>query len=161
MIILAIAGEVFAQKQLALVGKGRVVESYSEGTYIRFILKDGKLMEGRIVELHEFSMVTSGDSVPFNKIRKIEIPRGNRKGMVAKAGVLLLIGGAAYLGIDQINRALGYIKTGGEEQVFKTSAILMASGGLLTLMRPRYYRVNEGIFLRTVDYKSPFYRSEN
>lgn len=150
-----------AQKQLALVGGGRAVRNFPEGSYIHLILKDGRQVEGHIVELMEFSMIMTGDTIGFNKIRKIGIPKGERKGFTTKFGRLLVAGGLMYVGIDQFNRAFGYINTGGEERVVKISIILIATGGLLMLIKPRYQKVNDGIFLRTVDYKSPFYRSLN
>lgn len=112
------------------------------------------------MELTEFSMITSADTVPFNKIKKIRIPKGKHKDAASKFGKLLIICGLGYVTIDQLNRALGYNNAGGEEQVVKTSAILVATGSVLLLVRPRYHRVNMGTVLRTVDYKSPFYKSE-
>lgn len=148
-----------AQKQLALIGGDRSIRNFPEGSYISLILKDGTKIEGQILQLMEFSMITTNDTVPFNKIKKIGIPKGERKTLVSKIGVAMIGIGVIYVGVDQINRAFGYTRNpDGEERVIRTSAILIATGGVLIWVKPKYQRVNAGIFLRTVDYKSRFYK---
>lgn len=151
-----------AQKQLALIGGDRSVRNFPERSYINLILKDGRKVEGQILQLMEFSMITTRDTIPFNKIRKIGIPKGERKTLVSKLGVAMIGIGIFYVSVDQINRALGYTtNSDGEERVIRTSAFLVATGGILIWIKPKYQRVNAGIFLRTVDYKSPFYKQLN
>jgi hypothetical protein len=147
------------QKQLVLLKRGKVVGNFPEGKYIYFILKDGTQSEGKIIELLEFSIITTNDTVPFNKIKKIKIPKGERKGIAPLFGGLLLAGGATYFAIDQINSALGYNPPGIDKQVAVSSAIMVTVGSALCFIRPHYRRINMGTYLRTVDYKSRFYKN--
>ena len=82
-----------AQKQLVLLKRGKVVGNFQEGKYIYMQLKDGTKSEGMIIELLEFSIITTNDTVPFNKITKIGIPKGQRKGIAPLFGGLLLAAG--------------------------------------------------------------------
>lgn len=148
-----------AQKHLILLKHGKVVGRFPESSYIYLILKDGRKKEGRIVELLEFAMMLSSDTVPFNKIKKVGIPKEERRGISPLFGSFLLVGGVVYFGIDQINSALGYNPPGVDQQVVKISAIMIAIGAPLVFIRPAYRRVNTDTFLRTIDYKSPFYNS--
>lgn len=147
-----------AQKQLVLVKRDRVLGRYFEGDYIRLILKNGLRKEGRIIELAEFSMITSNDTVQFNAIKKVKKPKGQRGGVMTGIGGFFFVGGIFYIGIDQINSALGYNPPGLDPSVLKTSLILCTTGAILILMRPHYHRVNTGIFLKTVTRESPLYQ---
>lgn len=158
-ILLFLVVNSFAQKQLVLLKKGKPVGRFTEGEYIHFIMKDGSRREGKIVELMEFSVITSNDTVQFNKISKIGIPKGERSGISPLFGGLLLGAGVTYLSIDLINSALGYNTSGVDQDVVKASAVMIGVGSVLFFIRPKYRRVNEGTFLRTVDYKSKFYKS--
>lgn len=154
-----------AQKQLVLLKNGKPVGRYAEGEYIYFILKDGSHREGKLVELFEFYALCDYDTVPgldtlkFTKIHKMLIPKKERHGISPLLGGLLFMGGATYLGIDLINSALGYNTEGVDQGVVKASVTMMAVGGALFFIRPKYRRVNNGTILRTVDYKSKFYKN--
>ncbi|MBL7847452.1 MAG: hypothetical protein JNL40_08295 [Cyclobacteriaceae bacterium] len=158
-ILLFLVVNSFAQKQLVLLKNGKPVGRFTEGEYIHFIMKDGSNREGKIVELMEFSVITSNDTVQFNKIHKIGIPKGQRRGIAPLFGGLLLGAGVTYLTIDLVNSALGYNTSGVDQDVVKASAVMISVGSILFFIRPKYRRVNEGTFLRTVDYKSKFYKS--
>ena len=148
-----------AQKQLVLLKRGKVVGNFQEGKYIYMQLKDGTKSEGMIIELLEFSIITTNDTVPFNKIKKIGIPKGQRKGIAPLFGGLLLACGIGYFTINQINSALGYNPPGIDKQIAVASAVLVTVGSALYFIRPHYRRVNMGTYLRTIDYKSKFYKS--
>lgn len=148
-----------AQKQLVLLKFGKPVGRFTEGDYMYFIMKDGTKREGMIIELLEFSIITSNDTVQFNKIDKIGIPKGERRGVAPLTGGLLFAGGAIYLGLDLVNSALGYNPEGVDRQVVTSSAVLMGVGGALLFIKPKWRRVNNGTFLRTIDYKSKFYKT--
>jgi hypothetical protein len=148
-----------AQKQLVLLKRGNPIRHFTEGAYIHVIMKDGTRKEGVIIELSEFSMITTGDTIQFNKIHKVGIPKGQRRGIAPMLGGLLLAAGVVYFSIDMINSALGYNTAGIDPTVATRSAILVTVGGALFFIRPKYDRVNNGTFLRTVDYKSKFYKS--
>lgn len=158
-LLLLLSFSVQAQKQLVLLKRGKPVGNFQEGVYIYLQLKDGTRSEGHIVELLEFTIITSNDTVPFNTIKRIGIPKEQRRGIAPLFGGLLLAGGVVYFGVDMINSALGYNPPGVDKQVATTSAVMIGVGSLLSFIRPKYRRVNMGTFLRTVDYKSKFYKS--
>ena len=149
-----------AQKQLILLKNDRVVGRFTEGDYIRLLMKDGSHREGMIIELAEFTAITSNDTVAFNKIAKVGIPKGQRKGFAPIFGGLMLGVGITMLGLDAINSATGHTAKGGiDPQILQTSAILIGVGSALVFIKPKYRRVNNGTFLRTIDYKSRWYKS--
>jgi len=148
-----------AQKQLVLLKSGKPVGRFTEGEYIYVIMKDGTAREGMIIELLEFSVITSNDTIQFNKIHKVGIPKAERRGAAPLVGGLLFAGGAIYVGLDLVNSALGYNPEGVDRQVIVASATLMTVGSALIFIKRKYRRVNNGTFLRTVDYKSKFYKS--
>lgn len=151
-----------AQKQLILLRNDHVVGRFTEGEYLRAVMRDGSKREGIIIELHEFLAITSNDTIPFNKIDKIEIPKGKRRGISPLFGSLMLGIGVTLIGIDALNSATGHTASGGiDPQIAKTSAILIAAGSILVFIKPKYRRVNNGTFLRTIDYKSRWYKNPN
>ena len=151
-----------SQKQLVLVDRGGVADRFQEGDYFRLILKNGKQKEGYIGELSEFSIrFTSRDTVSFNTIRKVRHSKQAGGSLVKTTGNIFIVAGVSYFALDRINHALGYNPGDFEPSVVRTSVILTVAGGILLLVRPRYTRVNNGIYLRTIDYKSPLYRTLN
>jgi len=149
-----------AQKQLILLRNDHVVGRFTEGEYLRVVMKDGSKREGVIIELLEFSAVTSNDTVPYNKIDKVGIPKDQRRGIAPLLGGLMMAVGVTFIGVDALNSATGHTAKGGiDPQIAKTSAVLIAAGSLLMFIKPKYQRVNNGTFLRTIDYKSRWYKS--
>lgn len=150
----------YAQKQLVLIRNDRVVGRFTEGDYIYLVMKDGSKREGKIIELQEFSAITSNDTVAFNKIGKVGIPKGQRRGVAPLLGGLLLVTGTAFLGLELLNSATGHTASGGvDPSLVKTSAILIGVGGALVFIKPKYHKLDGRIFLRTIDYKSRWYKS--
>lgn len=159
LVLLFVVTSTQAQKHLILLKSGSVVGRFPESSYIYLVMKDGSKKEGMIIELYEFYMITTRDTIQFNKIKKVGIPKDERKGIAPLFGSLLLAGGVLYFGIDQLNSSLGYNTSGVDSQVAKISAGLVLLGAPLVLIRPAYRRVNMGTYLRTIDYKSPFYNT--
>lgn len=149
-----------AQKQLILLRNDHVVGRFTEGEYLHVVMRDGSKREGVIIELLEFSAITSNDTVPFNKIEKVGIPKGRRRGFSPVFGGFMLAVGVTLIGFDALNSATGNTATGGiDPKIAKTSATLIAAGSLLMFIKPKYTRVNNGTFLRTIDYKSRWYKN--
>ena len=143
------------------MNRGNVVDRMEEGGYIRLILKNGIRKEGSIVELSEFSMITTNDTIPFNTIKKVKHTKKVRGNLVKDIGYIFIIAGVSYITLDRINHALGYNPGDLQPSVVRTSVILTATGTIILLLQPRYTRVNSGIYLRTIDYKSSMYRTLN
>ncbi|HTH57677.1 MAG TPA: hypothetical protein VL728_16640 [Cyclobacteriaceae bacterium] len=155
------SADVYGQKQLLIMKKGTVRASFSEGEYIRFVLKKKhRHAEGHIVELYDFHMITSNDTVQFKDILKVNIKkhRGERAWASRVIGGLLMTGGLVYFGVDQGNVALNI--NAQNDTPFQWIAPLAVSGvgAAMLFIRPRYAKLNGIQYLRTADYRSPFYQ---
>lgn len=148
----------FSQKQLVLIKQGNVVARFAEGQYFKCVLKKNhRHTEGHIVELNDFSMITSSDTIKFQDILKIDIHKHRPFRWNSGVGGLLFIGGLGYLGLDRLNSSIGIGSSSLDNSVLYTSLIASSVGAALIFVRPRYQHVNMGYFLHTVDYTSPFY----
>ncbi len=132
-----------------------VVARFTEGDNFKFKLKNGKKKDGFIIELRDFSMITSNeDTISFLKIAKI---RGlQRMGLTKQLGRILFLGGFGYVAIDQLNGALGYGRKGWD-QADRNGLIAGGIGAALLFIKPRYQRLKPGTIVRAIDYKSPYY----
>jgi len=149
-----------SQKQLAILKNGHVVASFKEGEYLRYVLRKGhKHVEGHIIELDNFSMITSYDTVKFKDILKIDI-RKHRGGPQWNSGVggTLFLGGILFLGIGQLNAAIGIHSSSLSDQQLYIPLAISAVGAAMVFIRPRYKRINGIQYLQTIDYTSPFYQ---
>ena len=148
-----------SQKQLVVLKNGQVQAAFKEGEYLRFVMKKNhRHAEGHIIELYDFYMITSNDTVQFKDILKIDIkkhrgPAGWNKGI----GGLLFLGGIIYLAVDQLNVAIGVNSSSSPEEVYVPLAV-SAVGAAMVFIRPKYKRLNGIQYLQTVDYRSPFYQ---
>jgi hypothetical protein len=159
-LFLLVAGISFSQKQLVLVHRGDIVARFGEGQYIRLVLKKNhRYTEGHIIELYDFSMITSSDTIEFKDILKIDVHKQRGAGYTKIAGGALVVFGLGYLGLDRLNYSVNNIGTQEvDPSVVRTSAIATGAGLVLLMIKPpRYQHVGNGYFLHTIDYNSPFY----
>jgi hypothetical protein len=150
-----------AQKQLLLFKHGHVIAHFNEGEYLRFVLKKKhRHAEGHIVELNDFSMITSNDTVKFKDILKISIKK-HRAPIRWSGGVggFLFAGGLIYLAIDQLNVAIGINGPSSPAEIY-TPLIISGIGAAMLTVRSKYRYINGIQYLQTVDYKSPFYQTK-
>lgn len=158
-LIVSLSHPLQAQKQLVLFKNGNAKARFAEGQYIRLVLKKGhRHAEGHIVELNDFSMITSNDTISFKEILKIDIRRQHEKSFLNTLGGFSLALGVMYIGLDRLNNITGYNNTPLSSSVWVPSAILAGTGITLILIHPHYARVNGINYLQTVNYSSPFYR---
>jgi len=149
----------FSQKQVVLLDRGTVVGRYAEGQYFRCVLKKNhRHVEGHIVELNDFAMITTNDTIKFHDILKVDIHKHRPFQWSSGVGGLLFLGGILYFTVDRANAAIGVNSNDIPQSVWLPSALLTAAGAALIFIRPRYIRVNTGVFLHTVDYTSPYYQ---
>lgn len=151
----------FSQKQLVIMKNGQVRASFKEGEYLRFVLKKGhRRAEGHIVELSDFSMITSNDTVNYKEILKINIKkhRGEASWGRRIGGGLLFFGSILYTAIDQANVAYGVNAQNNTPGQWITPLALSGVGAALLFIRPRYARINGIQYLKMVEYTSPFYQ---
>jgi small nuclear ribonucleoprotein (snRNP)-like protein len=156
--LVLVAGNSLAQKQLVLIKKGTTIAQYAEGQYIRLKLKNGKRTEGHILELDPFSMITSSDTIQFSDIRKVDIRKQRKFNVSSGIGGLLFLGGILYISLDRLNSSIGKGPPELDSSVLNTSVIMTTVGAALIFIKPRYIRVNYKVNLRTVDYNSNFYK---
>lgn len=149
----------FSQKQLVLLKHGNVAARFTEGEYFRCVLKKNhRYTEGHIVELSDFSMITSSDTIKFLDILKIDIHKHRPFRWNSGVGGLLFLGGLIYIAVDQLNTAIGVHPSGSTGDQLYIPLIISGVGAALIFIRPRYQHVNKGYFLHTIDYTSPFYQ---
>ncbi len=149
----------FAQKQLVILKNGHVQALFKEGEYLRMVLKKKhRHAEGHVIELYDFYMITSNDTLQFKDILKINIKK-HRGPVRWKNGIggLFFLGGMLYLGVDQLNVAAGINGASTPAEVYIPLAI-SGVGAAMVFIRPKYKRLNGIQFLQTIDYKSPFYQ---
>lgn len=150
-----------AQKQLVFLYRDNVILRFTEGDRFVFKLTNGKKVDGYITELSDFSLVTSAlDTISFLQIKKVGLRGQRQKSFLKKMGALLVGGGLGYIAIDQANVLFGSSKSGFDES--NQMALGIAGVGTLALLiKPKYKRVGRGTAIRTIDYKSHYYRSGN
>ncbi|GHM99500.1 hypothetical protein WSM22_09900 [Cytophagales bacterium WSM2-2] len=152
----------FSQKQLVIMKNGKVVARFTEGEYVRFVLRNHRHAEGHIVELENFSMITSNDTVKFKDILKVNIKKHRAGGRWSRGvGGTFFIGGLFFLAIGQANAAIGvHSSTLTDEQLFVPLGF-SAVGAAMVFIQPKYKRLNGIQYLKTIDYTSPFYQRDN
>jgi hypothetical protein len=156
--LLAFSEITFSQKQLVLIKRGNVIARFAEGQYFRCVLKKShRKTEGHIIELSDFSMITSSDTIKFQDILKIDIHKHRAFRWNSGVGGLLFIGGLGYLGLDRLNSSIGIGSSSLDNSVLYTSLIASGVGAAVIFIRPRYQHVHMDYFLHTIDYTSPFY----
>ena len=157
---LSFSNLLFSQKQLILFKNGHVQASFKEGEYIRFVLrKNHRHAEGHIVELSDFSMITSNDTVQFKDILKINIKKHRGPAQWGNGiGGLMFVGGLLYLTIDQLNVLINVNAQDDKPAQWLVPLTISTVGGAMVFIRPKYKRMNGIRYLQTVDYTSPFYQ---
>ncbi len=144
-----------AQKQLVLIRNDNVVARYFEGDDFRCKLKSGKHFDVRIHDLAEFYMVTSDDTLQLNAIAAVDSRGYWRTNVMRDVGYILMYGGIGYVAVDQINKALG---DGASFDQNDWNALFIAGVGAAMLnIKPKYRRVKNGMVLRVVGPRSPYY----
>lgn len=144
-----------AQKQLVFIYRGEVIARFTEGDNFKFRMKSGRKVQGFIVEMSDYSMVTSNDTLQYLSIGRI---RGLRRARTNKGiSGLLFLGGLGYLGIDNLNKALGYNK-GSWDNADWTALTMAGVGAAMIFIKPKYTRLKPGTIVRSIDYRSPYYK---
>lgn len=162
MLVCMLAGSltVCGQRQLVLLSGDRVVHRFNVGQSFHCKLKtDSKVHWGFLVELDEFSFITSQDTIKISQIRKVLKP-----GMpfLKKVGKTLMLVGIGYTAIDQVNYALvqGNWPPRVSKRVWKPSAILTGLGLPLSLKSKDWNKLGGSTRLMSVDKSSRFYKAE-
>ena len=148
-----------AQKQLIVLRNGTtVVARYSEGSKFKCVLKNRERKVGVIMELRDFSMITTHDTIEFQSIAKIDRRGYYRVNIMRDVAYILICGGLIYFTADQINNSLGYDKHD-FDQGDRNALIAAGIGAAMLYIKSPYRHVGKRMVMRTVDKASPYYLS--
>lgn len=148
-----------AQKQLVLLKGEEVMLRLKPGDDFVFRVKGAKEVRHTYINnLSDTSVVTHRDTIPYHRIDRVYFRRvtfGNRFGFI------LLVGGAGYFLIDQINNVIVH---GNEAEIDRdvavSSASLVAVGLPLMLIGRKYQKIRGRKRLLMATEESPFYRNQ-
>lgn len=126
------------------------------GEDIVYRLKNSKQVKNTYVNnLSDTALVTHRDTVPFHTIDRIYFKRST---FLNRLGLVLVIGGAGYFLIDQLNNVVVHGNEAElDEGVTAASATMVAVGLPLMLVKRKYLKVKGRIRLLMVKEGSPFY----
>lgn len=158
-LISLLPGKSFAQKQLVLLKNEKVKLRLYPGDEIIYRLKgDNQIQKSYINNLFDTALVAHHTVVPFHKIDRIYFKQGNFGNVV---GGLMVVGGAGYFLIDQINVV---VVQGNEADLDRgvalSSAVLVAVGLPMMLYKKRHQTIGGKIRLRMVEKGSVFYKPD-
>ncbi len=145
-----------AQQQLVMIRKGNVVARYFEGDDFRCKLKNGKRLDGRIHDMAEYYIVTSDDTLQLHTIAAVDSRGYWRTNIMRDVGYIFMYGGIGYVVVDQINEAANGGATFDRND---WNAVFIAGVGAAMLnIKPKYRRVRNGMVLRVIGPRSPYYQ---
>ncbi len=154
--ITSLSTDVFAQKQLIVLKKEKVLLRLYPGDEIIFSLKGSKkIRKSYVNNLYDTAVVAHQDVIPYHKIDRIYFKRSNLMNVV---GGLLVTGGVGYFLIDQINVNLVQ-KEGAslDDNVTISSAVMLGAGLPMLLTKRNHARIGGRYRILTVDKGSGFY----
>ena len=148
-----------AQHQLVLLNGNSIDHYFMPGETFRTKLRNEKLEHwGFIVEVSEFQVITSQDTIDISRIRKVLLPG---RPLINKIGKTLITIGAAYMFIDQFNWVVIQKQNPSvDENVWKPSVALVGAGIPLLFFKKKWSKIKRGTHLISVDRKSKFYIKE-
>lgn len=151
-----------AQQQVVLMKKDRVIHRYNVGDFMRYSTgrkKDFK--RDQIVELTDTTIITRNDTIPYYKVRLIDIHQEAQSGVtLRRIGYYSIAAGVVLPLADLINVGLVQDKSYSFDRgVGITSAALITTGTALLLITKPYMKVQFNKRLIIVGYDSPLYKS--
>ena len=151
--------DVYGQKQLLLLKKQKVLIRYHPGDEIIFKTKGSNTkITSYVNNLFDTAVMAHKTIIPFHKIDRLYFKQSN---FMNRIGTLLVIGGVGYFVIDQFNVVVVHgDKADINENVATTSAIMVAAGLPMMLIRKKSQRLKHGYKLLTVEPGSRFYVPE-
>ncbi len=156
--LMSFAAAAYGQQQMVLLKRGEMVARFEQGDNIKCKLRNGKIKEGMAIRYTDSFILLRGDTIMFSDIYKIHAKGKREADFRQKVGTVLMIGGAGYFLIDQVN-TLFFVEgqSGMDEGVAITSGSLVAAGAALTFLRSPYMKVR-GLSIRMITPESRYYR---
>ena len=157
--IFLLAPSVQGQKQLVLLKNEKILLRLYPGDEIIFSIKGSKQKRTSYINnLYDTAVLAHKDIVPFHKIDKIYFKRSSFMNVV---GTVMVAGGVGYFLVDQFNELVIKGHEGSiNEDVAKTSAIMVAVGLPMMLIKKKSQRIGGKFRLLTVDKNSLLYQRE-
>jgi len=152
-------GDAFAQKQLVLLKKQKIILQLEYGDDIAYKLKGSDdIVRSYVNNIYDTAVVAHKTIVPFHKIDRLYFKNGSFMNVV---GTLLVVGGVGYFAIDQLNEIVVQGEKASLNDNVTTASIAMVAAGLpMMLIKKKSQRMKRGYRLLAVDRDSPFYRQE-
>ncbi|HTE30558.1 MAG TPA: hypothetical protein VK666_09325 [Chryseolinea sp.] len=150
---------VYAQKQLVLLKKQKVILRLSYGDDITYKTKGSKdKITSYVNNLFDTAVMAHMTVVPFHQIERLYF---KRSGFLNKIGGALVVGGVGYFAIDQVNEIIVKGEKATLNENVTTASVVMVAVGLPTmLIKKKSQRLKHGYRLLTVDRYSHFYHHE-
>lgn len=151
-----------AQQQVVVMKKDRVIHRYNVGDFLRYSTgKKKDFRRDQIVELTDTTIITRNDTIPYYKIRLIDMHQEAQSGVTLRqigyysiaAGVLLPLADLINVGLVQ-DKSYSF-----DRGVGITSGALIATGAVLLLISKPYMKVQFNKRVMIVGYDSPLYKS--
>ena len=158
-VLMALATAGYAQKQLVLLKGEKVLLRLSFGDEITFRMKGSKTVRVSYVNnLFDTAVMAHKDIIPFYKIDRIYFKHSS---FANRVGGFLLIAGAGYFVIDQINTMVVQGHDPSLDKSVDRASIAMVAVGLpMMLIRKKSQRIGGRYRLFTANYDSPFYQHD-
>ena len=149
----------YAQKQLVLLKGQKVILRLYPGDDIELKMRGNEdRIYSYVNNLFDTALMAHETLIPFSKIERIYFVRPN---LMNKLGTALIIGGVGYFLIDQFNTIIVQGEDPNfDENVTKTSAIMVGVGLPMMLIKKKSQRMKAGYHLLTVESGSPFYKRD-
>jgi hypothetical protein len=154
-----LASILHAQNQLVLL-KGEKVKLrlYPGDDFVYKLKGSNEVISSYINNLSDTSVVAHRDVVPFYNIDRIYFKQSSFRHVV---GGLLVVGGAGYFLIDQVNNVIVHgNKADLDEGVARTSGIMLAVGLPMMLIHKKSQKLGGMYRLLMVKKGSPFYKPD-
>jgi hypothetical protein len=147
-----------AQKQLVLLKGEKIKLRLYIGDEIIYKVKGSSNRKRSYVSnVYDTAVLAHKDIVPFHSIERIYFHQHSFRNVV---GGLLVIGGAGYFLIDQINVSIVKGDQSFDQDVTRASIIMVAAGLPMMLIRKKSQRIGGRYRLLLVEKGSPFYRPD-
>jgi len=159
LLIVMVTFATHAQKQLVILKREKPLLHLSPGDDFVYRLKGKKSIRHTFINnLADTAVVTHKDTVSIHTIDRIYFRQTKAYN---KLGAVMVIAGAGYFLIDQINNVLVQGNSFHvDSDVGRSSAILVGGGLPLMLIRKKSERIHGRIRVMVVNPDSPFYRRE-
>ena len=145
-----------AQMQLVLLKDEQVLLRLNPGNDFVYRLRNTQQVKTTYVNnLSDTAVVTHRDTVPYHMIDRIYFKRST---FLNRLGLVLVIGGAGYFLIDQLNNVVVHGNEAELNESVTTASVAMVAVGLpMMLVKKKYVRVRGRTRLLMVKEDSPFY----